>query len=172
VVYFSAAPEQTLALAQAVGRNVRAGDLIALVGELGSGKTLFVGGLARGMGVEPATPVNSPTFTIMHRYTGRLPLYHIDLYRLDAPGDLYDMGLEEYLDGDGVAAVEWADHGWEILPKARLVVRLHQTGAMTRAIGLQPDGDRYRILIGELARDVTVAGGFLAGESMRGRTAR
>jgi len=172
VTYLSAAPEQTLALGEAIGRKACEGDLIALVGELGSGKTLFVGGLARGMGVEPAAHVSSPTFTIMHRYTGRLPLYHIDLYRLDAAADLYDVGLEEYLEGDGVAAVEWADHGWEMLPKERLVVRLHQTGAMTRAIELQPDGDRYRILIGELARDVTVAGGFLAGESMRGGTAR
>jgi len=172
VTYLSASPEQTLTLGEAVGRNARAGDLIALVGELGSGKTLFVGGLARGLGVEPAAHVTSPTFTIMHRYTGRLPLYHIDLYRLDGPADLYDVGLEEYLEGDGVVAVEWADHGWGVLPKERLVVRLHQTGAMTRAIKLRPDGERYRILVGELARDVTVAGGFLAGEPMRGEMAR
>jgi tRNA threonylcarbamoyladenosine biosynthesis protein TsaE len=172
VTYLSAAPERTLALAEAIGRNARAGDLIALVGELGSGKTLFVGGLARGMGVEPAAHVSSPTFTIMHRYTGRLPLYHIDLYRLDAAADLHEVGLEEYLEGDGVAAVEWADHGWEILPKERLVVRLRPTGATTRAIELQADGDRYRILIEELARDVTVAEGFLAGEATRGGASR
>ncbi len=170
--YVSAAPEQTLALGEAVGRHARAGDLLALVGELGAGKTLFVGGLARGLGVDPATPVSSPTFTIMHRYAGRLPLYHIDLYRLDTPAALYDVGLEEWLDGDGVAAVEWADHGWEILPRERLVVRFHQTGETTRAIDLQPDGDRYRRLIEELARDVSIAEGFLARQSMKGGTAR
>jgi tRNA threonylcarbamoyladenosine biosynthesis protein TsaE len=172
MIYVSASPEQTLALGEAVGRNARAGDLIALVGELGSGKTLFVAGVARGLGVDPATPVSSPTFTIMHRYAGRLPLYHIDLYRLDTPAALRDVGLEEWLDGEGVAAIEWADHGWAILPGERLVVHIQPSGDTTRVIRLQPDGDRYRKLLEELVRDVNVAEGFLASETMKGGTAR
>src|SRR5574337_1377515 len=80
-VYHSTSPDQTHALGEAVGRLAEGGDVIALVGELGTGKTLFVGGLADGLGVDPAMYVSSPTFTVMHRYCGRVPLYHIDLYR-------------------------------------------------------------------------------------------
>lgn len=153
-VYHSASPEQTLALGEAVGRVVDAGDLIALIGELGTGKTLFVAGLARGLGVDPATHVSSPTFTIMHRYVGRLPLYHIDLYRIETPEAFVSLGLDDYLEGDGVAAIEWAEHGWGMLPKEMLTVRLRHTGSDTRAIELVPVGDRYLRLVRELMRDV------------------
>jgi len=166
-VYFSGSPEQTRLLGEALGKHVYAGDLIGLVGELGSGKTLFVGGLARGLGVDPSTYVSSPTFTIMHRYLGRLPLYHIDLYRIDTPEALSTLGLHEYLEGDGVAAVEWAEHGAGIFPKERLMVRLHQSGSEARAIELQAVGDRYRALVGELTGDSAAAPGFLAGALMR-----
>lgn len=161
-VYLSASPEETRALGEAMGRHACAGDLIALIGELGTGKTLFVGGLARGLGVDPATHVSSPTFSIMHRYLGRLPLYHIDLYRIDTPEAFSTLGLDEYLDGDGVAAIEWADHSWGMLPKERLTVRLRQTGPETREIELVPIGDRYLRLVRYLMRDVPAASGFLA----------
>lgn len=153
----STSPEETSALGEALGRHVRAGDLIALIGELGSGKTLFVGGLARGLGVDPATYVSSPTFSIMHRHLGRIPLHHIDLYRIDTPDAFLSLGLEEYLEGDGVAAVEWAEHGWGMLPKERLTVRLRQTGPQSRIIELIPVGDRYHRLVRELMRDVAAA---------------
>ena len=166
-VYLSGSPDQTRLLGEAVGKHVCAGDLIALVGELGSGKTLFVGGLARGLGVDPTAYVSSPTFTIMHRYLGRLPLYHIDLYRIDTPAALSTVGLEEYLEGDGVAAVEWAERGAGIFPKERLTVRLRQTGSEARAIDLQAVGDRYHTLMRELTGDSAAAPGFLAGSLMR-----
>lgn len=155
-VYHSASPEQTLALGEAVGRLADAGDVIALVGELGTGKTLFVGGLARGLGVDPATYVSSPTFTIMHRYRGRLPLYHIDLYRIETPEAFANLGLDEFLEGDGVAAIEWAEHGWGCLPKEMLSFRLRHTGSDTRTIEIVPVGDRYMRLVQALI------GGFLA----------
>lgn len=160
-VYVSGSPEETRTLGEALGRHVCAGELIALIGELGSGKTVFVGGLARGLGVDPAAHVSSPTFTIMHRYLGRLPLYHIDLYRIDTPQAFATLGLDDYLEGDGVAAIEWAEHGWGMLPNEQLIVRLRQTGLEARAIELVPVGDRYRKLVRELMCDVAAAPGFL-----------
>ncbi|MDE2484101.1 MAG: tRNA (adenosine(37)-N6)-threonylcarbamoyltransferase complex ATPase subunit type 1 TsaE [candidate division NC10 bacterium] len=156
-VYHSASPEQTRALGEAVGRLAGTGDVIALIGELGTGKTLFVGGLACGLGVDPATYVSSPTFTIMHRYRGRLPLYHIDLYRIETPEAFAGLGLDEYLQGDGVAAIEWAEHGWGMLPKEMLTFRLRHTGSDTRAIEIVPVGDRYVRLVRELMCDVPLA---------------
>jgi tRNA threonylcarbamoyladenosine biosynthesis protein TsaE len=155
-LYHSTSPEQTRALGEAVGRLADAGDLIALTGELGAGKTLFVGGLARGLGVDPATYVSSPTFTIMHRYCGRLPLYHIDLYRIETPEAFASLGLDEYLARDGVAAIEWAEHGWGCLPKERLTFRLRYTGSDTRTIEIVPEGDRYVRLVQALTRDLLV----------------
>ena len=152
-VYHSASPEQTRALGEAVGGLADAGDLIALTGELGTGKTLFVGGLACGLGVDPATYVSSPTFTVMHRYCGRLPLYHIDLYRIETPEAFASLGLDEYLEGDGVAAIEWAEHGYGCLPKDRLTFRLRHTGSDTRAIEIVPVGDRYMRLVQMLMRN-------------------
>jgi tRNA threonylcarbamoyladenosine biosynthesis protein TsaE len=157
-VYHSASPEQTRALGEAVGRYADAGDVVALIGELGTGKTLFVGGLAGGLGVDPATYVSSPTFTIMHRYRGRLSLYHVDLYRIETPEAFLNLGLDEYLQRDGVAAIEWAEHGWGYLPKEILTCRLRHTGPDTREIEIVPVGDRYVRLVRELMRDVTVAG--------------
>jgi tRNA threonylcarbamoyladenosine biosynthesis protein TsaE len=153
----SRSPEETRALGEAIGRHACTGDLIALIGELGSGKTVLVAGVAAGLGVDPTIYVSSPTFTIMHRYPGRLPLYHIDLYRIETPGALATLGLEEYLEGDGVAAVEWAEHGLAILPEKRLTVRLQQIEPETRRIELLPAGDRYRTLVREIAADMATA---------------
>lgn len=160
-VYHSASPEQTRALGEAVGRLADAGDVIALIGELGTGKTLFVGGLARGLGVDPATYVSSPTFTIMHRYCGRLPLYHIDLYRIETPEAFAGLGLDEYLAGEGVAAIEWAEHGWGCLPKEMLTFRLRHTGSDTRTIEIVPEGDRYIRFVQALTDDFLAASGCL-----------
>ena len=157
----SASPEETRALGEALGRHACAGDLIALIGDLGSGKTVFVAGLAAGLGVDPAAHVSSPTFTIMHRYLGRLPLYHIDLYRIETPEALLTLGLEECLEGDGVAVVEWAEHGVGILPTERLTVRLRQTGLEARTVELLPSGDRYRRLVREMMGEAAAAPTFL-----------
>lgn len=152
VVYRSTSPEQTHALGEAIGRLTDAGDVIGLIGELGAGKTLFVGGLAKGLDIDPAAYVSSPTFAIMHRYPGRVPLYHIDLYRIETADACARLGLDEYLQGDGVAAVEWAEHGWGILPKEMLTVRLRYFGSDTRLIEIIPVGDRYVRLVRELMR--------------------
>ena len=155
-VYHSASPEQTRALGEAVGRLAEAGDVIALVGELGAGKTLFVGGLAGGLDIDRATYVSSPTFTILHRYHGRLPLYHIDLYRIETPEAFLSVGLDEYLQRDGVAAIEWPEHGWGMLPKEMLVLKLRYAGSDAREIEIVPIGDRYVRLVRELMRNPPV----------------
>jgi tRNA threonylcarbamoyladenosine biosynthesis protein TsaE len=97
----------------------------------------------------------------MHRYLGRLPLYHIDLYRIETPEALVTLGLEEYLEGDGVAAVEWAEHGLGMLPEERLTVRLRQTGLEARTVELLPAGDRYRTLLRKMTSDLAAATRFL-----------
>ncbi|MBI2883972.1 MAG: tRNA (adenosine(37)-N6)-threonylcarbamoyltransferase complex ATPase subunit type 1 TsaE [Candidatus Methylomirabilis oxyfera] len=160
-VYHSASPEQTRELGEAVGRLADAGDVIALIGELGTGKTLFVGGLAGGLGIDAATYVSSPTFTIIHRYRSRLPLYHIDLYRIETPEAFLNLGLDEYLQRDGVAAIEWAEHGWGYLPKEMLTFRLRHTGSDTREIEIVPIGDRYVKLVQALTDDFLTASGCL-----------
>ena len=103
-------PEETFELARKFASRLKAGDVLALTGELGSGKTCFVQGLAQGLGVPKGLYVRSPSFILINEYRGgRLPLYHIDFYRLSEPADVGDLGLEEYIDGDGIAAIEWAD---------------------------------------------------------------
>jgi tRNA threonylcarbamoyladenosine biosynthesis protein TsaE len=140
----SASPEETETVGEALGRAARGGELIGLVGELGAGKTCLVRGLARGLGIDPER-VHSPTFVMATEYGGgRLPLHHVDLYRLEAPVD--DAGwLREVLYGDGVAVVEWFDRlrtGTEFLR-----VALDVSSGERRVIRLEPSGTRHERLL-------------------------
>jgi tRNA threonylcarbamoyladenosine biosynthesis protein TsaE len=101
--------DKTRLLGRSIGRLINQPLVIALIGDLGSGKTAFVQGLAAGLDVPAEYYITSPTFTLINEYPGRLPLYHADLYRLETIGDLEDIGLDELLHGQGVLAVEWAD---------------------------------------------------------------
>jgi len=105
----SHSPEQTQELGETLGRLLEPATVILLSGDLGAGKTCFTQGLGRGLEVPPDEPVVSPSYTLMNQYRGRLDLYHFDLYRLVHPEDLLDLGFDEYLCGDGVTVVEWAD---------------------------------------------------------------
>ena len=108
-------PEQTFEFARILAESLKAGDVLALTGDLGAGKTHFVKGLAAGLGHRDE--VTSPTFTLLHEYTGgRLPLYHFDFYRLESADEALRIGLDEYLCGDGVVAIEWADKFPVLLP--------------------------------------------------------
>jgi tRNA threonylcarbamoyladenosine biosynthesis protein TsaE len=121
----------TLALGARLGRAARAGDVLALRGELGAGKTTLVHGLAAALGVDG--PVPSPTFVLVREYRGRLPLVHVDAYRLDGEDDALAIGLDEHLPGDGVTAVEWAERIAELLPEDALTVLLEPHGDGRRA---------------------------------------
>ena len=140
-------PEETEALGEAFGRAARGGELIGLVGELGAGKTCLVRGLARGLGIDPER-VHSPSFTIVTEYPGgRLPLAHVDLYRLDAPHDQAPF-LRDVLYGEGVAAVEWFDRlGLAAGDDEALLVTLRFTLGGGRAIRLEARGARHERLL-------------------------
>src|SRR5262245_39682017 len=107
-------PEQTAAAGEALGRTLRAGDVVALYGELGTGKTCLVQGLVRGLDV--GTQATSPTFVLVNEYRGRLPVHHVDAYRTASLTELMDLGLLDLFGGDGVTLLEWADHAEPLLP--------------------------------------------------------
>ena len=134
--------------AEQLGRLLVVGDCVALFGGLGVGKTTFTQGLARGLGVKKA--VNSPTFTLVKEYHGRLPLYHMDLYRLDDAGET--LGLDEYWDGDGVTVVEWGSRIAAHLPEERLRISMERLGERERRIRLVPEGVRFVELCKELRK--------------------
>ena len=143
--------EETEAVAERLGRALCGGELIGLVGDLGAGKTCFVRGLARGLGVDPDR-VQSPSFTMVTEYRdGRIPLTHVDLYRLDAPVD--DSGfLREALYGDGVAAVEWFDRLRDASHVDALVVTFAFGGADYRTLSLAARGRRHEGLLGVITQ--------------------
>ena len=119
----STSVEMTEKLGEAIGAVVASGDVITLDGDLGAGKTAFTRGLARGMGL--GSRVTSPTFTIVQEYeTGRLPLYHFDVYRVNDEDELFEIGLEDYFHKGGVCLIEWADLIEDLLPEGTVTVRL------------------------------------------------
>jgi tRNA threonylcarbamoyladenosine biosynthesis protein TsaE len=139
-------PEETMNIAMQLAMRLQPQDVIALEGDLGAGKTTFTKGLAKGLGIE--RNVNSPTFTIIKEYRGRLPLYHMDVYRLEETEE--DLGFDEYFFGDGVTVVEWAHLIQSYLPKQLLKVRIHHEGEQQRKIIFQPIGERYEQLCKEI----------------------
>ena len=142
--------EATIALGEKLGELACAGDFVALTGELGSGKTHFVQGVATGMGVGPSVHVTSPTYTLMNTYAGRLPLYHFDLYRLAGDQDVADLGFEEYFHGIGVCIVEWAERLRELLPVEHMSVTFEYLEENVRSITFVPHGARYERMVNEL----------------------
>jgi len=124
--------------------------VIGLAGDLGAGKTTLVKGVARGLGSDPDA-VTSPTFTFLHVYKGRIPVYHADLYRLENVAQALDLGIEEYLGGDGVALVEWFANAPSLLPSRRLEIFLEVEGAERRKIRLEARGEGWQKLLEEAA---------------------
>ena len=145
VVVRSATPDETIALGERLGRVARPGDLLCLWGELGAGKTQLAKGIARGLGI-PDT-VNSPTFILMNEYAGRLPLFHVDLYRLADAADALAGGVVDDRQSDGVTVVEWPDRMGDVLPAGRLDVRIEGTGDEPREITIETgDGGLARLV--------------------------
>lgn len=131
--------QETQRFAEQLAALLQSGDLLTLEGDLGAGKTTFTQGLARGLGVQRV--VNSPTFTIIKEYQGRLPFYHMDVYRVG--DDVDSLGLDDYFFGEGVCVVEWASLIADVLPHDRLTIYLRVLGEGERQIELVPLGTRY-----------------------------
>ncbi len=143
-VYVSESEAQTRALAARIAAGLRANDCLALTGDFGSGKTVFVKGLAEGLKVRKKQYVCSPSFVILKIYQGRRPLYHFDLYRLGRSRDFEDIGLAEYLRAGGVAAVEWAQRARSFFPDDTLFVSLRVRGRHRRVLRFSTRSRRLR----------------------------
>ncbi len=129
-------PEETQALGEKIGRKLREGDVVALIGELGAGKTCLTQGLGLGLGVDPNLYLTSPSFTLIKEYRGRLRVYHIDLYRLNSIKEVYELGFEEYFYGSGVTIVEWADRIETLLPPEHVRIEIEVVSENERRIKL------------------------------------
>jgi len=144
----SHSPEQTQKLGARIGELALPGDIFLLVGKLGTGKTCLTQGIARGLDIREY--VMSPSFVIIRELYGRLPLYHIDLYRLDHIEEIEELGLDDYLYGNGVCVVEWAEKGLTALPEEHLLIQIDYLSDTERSFYLKPSGQRYRKLATQL----------------------
>jgi tRNA threonylcarbamoyladenosine biosynthesis protein TsaE len=167
----SSSAAETRALAGALAPLVRPGDVVLLVGELGAGKTVFTKGLADALGIDE--PVISPTFTLARRYEGRVPLVHVDVYRLGVGAEVFDLGLDDLADDDGVIVVEWGDLAAGFVRGDQLEVRLEALDADSAADDLAGDGPRLVTVTprggGWLARRADLVRVFSAAELGTGR---
>jgi len=143
-LFNSPGEECSLLLGRRIGEMLYAGDVLALRGELASGKTLFAQGIARGLGVGPEVRVTSPTFTIINEYSGRLHLFHLDLYRITGPDELETLPWQESLFGGGVAVIEWPDRLGRLLPEDRWDIEFSITGEKTRKVLICGRGRKNR----------------------------
>lgn len=132
--------DETRKLGKTIGAMLTAGTILALTGDLGSGKTCFVQGLARGLEVPDNYYITSPSYTLINEYPGRVPLFHVDLYRIANPVDIEDIGLYEILDDDGVVAIEWADRMGKDLPPNHVSLQFEIIDDKTRKISIIPKG--------------------------------
>ena len=144
----SRSPEETQRIGIRLGELAEAGDVFLLVGELGTGKTCLTQGIAWGLDIRDYAL--SPSFVIMRELRGRLPLYHIDLFRLEHPNEIEDIGLDDYLYGSGVCVVEWAEKGLELLPPENLLIEIGFLDETQRSLHIRPSGKRYQGLLPEL----------------------
>lgn len=150
--YLSHSPDNTYLLGEFIGKLAEPGDLFCLNGDLGTGKTVFARGMAAGLGVQ--SRVVSPTFTLINEHQGRLPFYHMDVYRLGSSEEMYDLGYEEYFYGSGVTLIEWAEIVEDILPDERLDIKITRTGDNDREMVFMPFGEKYVCLVEELRKIV------------------
>lgn len=149
----TSSPEQTWEIGQLLGKLLDAGDAVCLYGDLGAGKTNFTYGIARGLDVQEQY-ITSPTFTFVNEYKGRIPLYHMDLYRLKGPDELENIGFDEYIESDGVTVIEWADRAEDELPAECLSVYLSHVDDHSREVGFLAEGERYKKLMEELMQEL------------------
>ena len=144
----SKSPEQTQELGKHIGQLALPGDVFLLVGNLGAGKTCLTQGIAWGLDIKEYTL--SPTFVIMRELYGRLPLYHIDLYRLDRIEESMELGLDDYFYGSGICVVEWAEKALSILPPEHLLIEISYLSDAVRSFQMKPSGQRYLEILAQL----------------------
>src|SRR5262245_15201461 len=144
--------QQTMSLGRQLGRLVEGGEIIGLVGELGAGKTCFVRGFAKGAGVGKGAWVRSPTFTLINEYDGRVPVYHIDLYRIGGREQLEGLNLREYLYSDGVSLIEWFEYLPEDEVDEYLELKIVHGGDSTRELTFAAHGPRYESIVESLRK--------------------
>ncbi len=135
----SRSPEETLRIGEVIGEKLQPGDIVALIGELGAGKTCLTQGLARGLGVTSEWRITSPTFTLINEYPGRVPLVHLDTYRLSGAGDLADLGYEDYFFAGNVVVIEWAEKIRQVLPEQTIFIEIDYVDENTRNIRISGD---------------------------------
>ncbi|OHC04795.1 MAG: tRNA (adenosine(37)-N6)-threonylcarbamoyltransferase complex ATPase subunit type 1 TsaE [Planctomycetes bacterium RIFCSPLOWO2_12_FULL_40_19] len=136
--------EQTIELGNLIGSLLRAGDVVALIGQLGAGKTYITKGIAEGLGVKDRKEVTSPSFVLVKQYMGRVPIYHFDAYRLRSPDEMYDIDCVGFFWGNGISIVEWADKVMECLPDDFIKITIETVGQTSRYIHISYKGERYR----------------------------
>lgn len=144
----SHSPEQTQYIGVKLGELAQAGDVFLLTGKLGSGKTCLAQGIAWGLEVKDYA--SSPSFVLVKEHQGRLPLYHIDLYRLNRVEEIQEVGLDDYFYGKGICVVEWAEKGGIALPSEHLLINLEFVSATERRLTFEAKGARYQELVSEL----------------------
>lgn len=155
----SDSPERTARWGRELGTLLNGGDVVALVGELGAGKTTLTQGIVRGLGVAEGHYIGSPTFTLINEYEGRVPVYHLDFYRIESPAELVQLGLEEYLDGEGVAIIEWADKIEALLPEEHMLVRMEHKDSRVRIVTITGRGAHYGRVMASLRKRLSSAAG-------------
>jgi tRNA threonylcarbamoyladenosine biosynthesis protein TsaE len=141
---------ETIRIGKSIGSQLLPGDVVALVGELGAGKTQFIKGLAAGAGIRNAAYISSPSFTLINEYPGKMTFYHVDLFRLGEEKEAEELGLEDYFQGKGITAIEWADKIPSLLPKELLLIRIAYAGRNRRSLEIIGKGKRYEELVDEL----------------------
>ena len=144
----SHSPDDTLKLGTHIGKLAVPGDILLLVGRLGAGKTCLAQGIAWGLGIKEYTI--SPSFVLIRELYGRLPLYHIDLYRLDHIEEIADLGLDDYLYGNGLCVIEWAEKGLSLLPPEHLLIEIGYLGDTERQFQLKPSSKHYQEMTNKL----------------------
>ena len=145
--------DETKALGRIIGKNIQAGTVLALSGDLGSGKTVFVQGLGAGLNVPEDYTITSPTYTLINEYPGRIKLLHVDLYRIDNPGKEEDTGLDDVFGNNAVAAIEWADRLGDDLPKDHIKIQFEIYGTESRKIKFSAYGQREVNLLKIIEKD-------------------
>ena len=149
-------PEETQQVGRRLGEAARPGDVVLLIGDLGTGKTCLTQGIARGLGINDY--VLSPSFVIVRELHGRLPLFHVDLYRLDRLKETEDIGLDDYFYDGGITVVEWAEKAMRLMPPAHLRIELAYISDADRKLTLQPKGKRYEELVARMGDTIAASG--------------